>query len=145
MKLDWGKSLVLFFIMFLSLGVIFIVFSLRQNNDLVTEDYYEKGANYSTEIKINARSAVYEDSISFKESEAMFEIMIAPELAIKVSTFDVFFFRPSDQSMDVKLRLDASTNLKLEKEYLSRGRYEMHLSWEMAGEKYRIKKDLMIK
>lgn len=145
MKLDWGNSLVLFFILFLSLAAVFIVFSLRQNNDLVTEDYYERGADYTTEININNRSAVYADSIFFNEDASGYKITVASTLAKRVSTFDVFFFRPSDKSMDVKLKLDASTILSIEQKHLSRGRYKMHLSWEMEGEIYRITKDLMIK
>ncbi len=38
MKLNWGQSIFVFFVIFVSLGVVFIIFSLRQNNDLVEDD-----------------------------------------------------------------------------------------------------------
>jgi hypothetical protein len=66
MKLHWGNSIVLFFIGFLSLGAFFIVFSLKQNNDLTDENYYEKGAGYSKHIEINKRSVVFNDSVTIK-------------------------------------------------------------------------------
>ncbi len=145
MKLNWGTSLVLFFAIFLSLAAVFIVFSLRQNNDLVTEDYYEKGADYTTDINIQRRSAVFSDSISFVETDQVYKIHIAPSLAGQVKAFNMYFFRPSDKQKDVKISMESDTALYLDKTLLTHGRYKLHLSWELNDEHYRITKDLMIR
>ena len=51
MKINWGTAIVLFLAVFFCLMAVFVTFALRQNNDLVTDDYYEKGANYSQTIE----------------------------------------------------------------------------------------------
>ena len=46
-----------------------MVFSFRQNIDLVERDYYDKGANYTEQIEINKRSEIYQDSINTKAGD----------------------------------------------------------------------------
>ena len=50
MKLNWGNSIFLFLIIFVALGIAFIVFSFSKSNDLVTADYYQQGADYTHQI-----------------------------------------------------------------------------------------------
>ena len=47
MKFNWGTGIFTFIIIFLLLCVAFIIFAVRQGVNLVHDDYYEKGVDYS--------------------------------------------------------------------------------------------------
>ena len=68
MKLNWGYSIILFFVVFCSVMIGIMIFAFRQTNDLVTEDYYEKGADYTRQMELNSRSAAYQDSIQINDA-----------------------------------------------------------------------------
>ena len=146
MKFHWGNAILLFFIIFLSLCAIFIVFSLRQTNDLVTKDYYKKGANYSKQIEINKRSAIYQDSIEIINIEGMLRFDLASSIIQKADSLHIYFFRPSDKSEDLRLSF-AINNLPIEinQGALIHGRYKIHLSWTMNDKLFEITKPIDIR
>ena len=57
MRLNWGKSLILFFVIFFAWVLYFVLFAIRQNDDLVSDDYYQKGAKYSEQIFLTFSTA----------------------------------------------------------------------------------------
>ena len=100
MKLNWGQSIFLFFVIFISLAAAFIIFSLRQNNDLVTDDYYEKGADYTHQMEINSRSVVYQDSIKLSDQNYLLIARFSKSIDMMTDTMRIYFFRPSDRKSD---------------------------------------------
>ncbi len=47
MKFHWGTGILIFLILFLLAAGFFIAFAMRQERDLVHEDYYERGVDHS--------------------------------------------------------------------------------------------------
>lgn len=146
MKLHWGNAIFIFFVIFLSLCAVFIVFSLRQNNDLVTKDYYQKGANYSQQIQINKRSAIYQDSIEIKNLDGFLRFDLAPAIVESADSLFIYFFRPSDKSEDLRLNF-VINNLPIEVNQgaLIHGRYKVQVSWKMNDELYEITKPVDVR
>lgn len=144
MKLNWGNSLLIFFIIFVSLAAIFIVFSFSQENDLVTDDYYERGADYTSAINLHKRSAIFADSLTFKDDDEWFNILVKPGLANAVEEFNIHFFRPSSKKMDVRFVVESDSLITINKEKLSLGRYKLYVSWTMDDVTYELVRDLMI-
>jgi len=145
MKLNWGKSIFLFYIIFVGLCVTFIVFSLRQNNDLVTEDYYEKGADYSTQIEINKRSSTYADSITLMPRKGQVSFVFCESLCQLTDTLNVYFFRPSDKILDVKLKIPLNDTVFLySSDQLIHGRYIAQITWTSQELNYQVDKDIRI-
>ena len=64
MKFNWGTGILIFLILFLLAAGLFIGFAMRQDVSLVHEDYYEKGADHSQQMLVEARSAPYGNDIS---------------------------------------------------------------------------------
>ena len=63
MKFNWGTGILIFLILFLSASAVFIVFAMRQDVNLVHQDYYEKGVDYTEQMNVNARSKPIADKI----------------------------------------------------------------------------------
>jgi hypothetical protein len=146
MKLHWGNSIVLFFIGFLSLGAFFIVFSLKQNNDLTDENYYEKGAGYSKQIEINKRSVVFNDSVTIKTINNTLQFYFCNTIQKKSETVLVHFYRPSSKDYDYHTSFNMNDSVySIEKTRLVEGRYIVKITWNMDDDPYALAKDLMVK
>ncbi len=145
-KLNWGNSLIIFFLVFFVWVFSFVFFAMRQNNDLVTDDYYQQGAKYTDQININRRSAAYADSLQITTAGNKIEIMLCKSLASSVDSIQVYFFRSSDKAKDIRLGFKKSESpLMIDKNMLSHGRYLAFISWNDQGEKFMVKKVLDIK
>jgi len=146
MKINWGRGLVIFFGLFFVWVIGFVLFALRQNVDLVSDDYYQKGAKYSDQISINQRSVSYQDSIQITQTATQVHVSLSKSLAVIVDSVQVYFFRSSDKKKDIRLNLKSSGSpLLVEKNLLSHGRYQMFISWNNKGEKFMIKKLLDVR
>lgn len=145
-KFNWGHGILIFFGIFLSLAAVFIVFAFRHKNDLVTNNYYEKGANYSEQMAIDKRSVVFKDSIVILRQEQHIVFNFSPYLLSNSDTLSVHFFRPSDKKLDYHMQLPLTDSVfSLDKNILATGRYEVKMQWQMQGESYFLKKDLQVK
>ena len=133
-----------FLIIFLALSAVFIIFSLSQSQDLVSDDYYDQGANYSNQIAINKRSLVYNDSISIHNTDSEIHISICKSIVNSVDSIRVFFYRPSDKKEDMKYKLPVAEVLHLSKSDIVKGRYILKLSWHMNDKDFFIEKELYI-
>ncbi len=143
-KLHWGNAIFIFFVIFLSLAIFFIIFSLRQSQDLVTDNYYKKGAEYTKQIYINERSLPFTDSITIDVNKNI-TFNFCDSIIDNTKTIFVEFYRPSNKKFDYKLSFDTTTGLYLvDKSKLEKGRYIVTASWKMDALNYEIKKDLFV-
>lgn len=145
MKLNWGNSIFLFLTLFVMLGIAFVVFSLSKSNDLVTTDYYEKGADYSRQMEVAGRSAVYNDSIRVLNQNKNVVVRFAPAINQMTDTMQVYFYRPSDKKLDFNYEgLLNTDSLIIKKEYLTGGRYKVKFLWYYNRESYQVEKEFFI-
>lgn len=141
MRINWGRALIIFFILFFIWVFSFVFFALRQNVDLVSEDYYQKGAKYSDQIGINQRSDAYQDSILITQTNTQIQVTLCKSLALTADSAQVYFFRSSDKDKDVKLNFsNPGSPLLIEKNLLSHGRYQVFVTWRNLGQRYMVKK-----
>jgi len=145
MKLNWGNSIFLFLTVFVLMGIAFVVFSLSKSNDLVTTDYYQKGADYTKQMEITGRSAVYNDSIQVLNQNKNVVVRFAHSINQMTDTMQVYFYRPSDKKLDFNYQgLLNTDSLIIKKEFLSGGRYKVKFQWLYNRESYQIEKEFFI-
>ena len=145
MKFNWGHGILIFMIVFVSLATIFIIYSLNQSQDLVSNDYYDQGAEYSKQIEINKRSSLYKDSITFTQLDSEIEVKLCYSLMSTKDTMLVYFYRPSDKSADLKLKFPMAELIRISETKFKQGRYIVKMSWNQHGEVYNTEKELFIK
>ena len=145
MKLNWGNYIFIFILFFLTLCTIFIIFSLKQDNDLVTENYYNEGADYSTRLEVVKRSQEYHDSIKVIQREDHIAIYPTPAIKTDAVDLDFWFYRPSGKKSDYRINLEKiSDSLLIDKSSLQAGRYILKIGWELNKLEYSIEKDMFI-
>ena len=145
MKLNWGQSIFIFLIGFLLLAIVFIVFSLRQNNDLVTNDYYEKGADYTNQMEITNRSSVFSDSIQLLNQNTNLLVRFSDSINQMTDSMHIYFYRPSDKKLDVQFwETIGPDSLIISKERFAKGRYKVQFQWIFDRNSYLVEKDFFI-
>lgn len=141
MKLHWGNAIFIFFTLFISLNIVFIVFSFRQDIELVDKDYYEKGANYTHHMKIQKRSVAYNDSIFATDSENNIVIALPISFKQNIKELDLYFYNPSSKSKDYNRHITSITDtLFIEKTHIASGRYTIKIKWTMNQDDYLVEK-----
>jgi len=139
MKFTWGTGIFLFLALFLAGSAVFIVFATRQQVNLVHKDYYEKGVDYSEQMRVNERSEPFSNALETRSTNKQFLINIQQSLAEKIDSGSVLMFRPSDNTKDISAKLSArASQLEFDKSALISGRYILKFTWYSDGLKYEI-------
>ncbi|PIF05101.1 MAG: hypothetical protein CSA36_08465 [Draconibacterium sp.] len=146
MKFHWGTGILLFLILFLLACAIFIAFALHQTVDLVHEDYYERGVNYTEQMNIDARSKPFEEKLRVEQEKEVVLLKFEPEMAAAIDSGKVYFYRPSDSNQDFLTALNIYENqMTMPKDKLLSGRYIIKISWFSKGLKYEVDKSFNVR
>ena len=146
MKFNWGTGIFLFLIIFIGLAVAFMIFAFNQEISLVHKDYYKKGVDYDQEISMEKKSAKYTDLIIIKTDNNNIELIFDESIKNKSTDIEVYFYSPSEQHHDYKIRKDNISNgFVINKSELNKDRYIVNVEWVMDNTKYRIKKEFINK
>ncbi len=145
MKFTWGTGILVFIILFLLAAGLFIGFAMRQTVSLVHENYYEKGVDHTEQMKINSRSATFQDSIHIRWEEKFLMVEYQSSMYPSIDSGDVHLYRPSDSKLDVHMPLDSEEGaIGIPLNNLVKGRYILKLQWYTEGMKYEVEKDVYI-
>lgn len=145
MKFNWGTGILIFLIVFLLACAGFIWFAFQQDVNLVHKDYYEKGVDYSEQMKVNARSQPFYNAVQTQLNNNFLEVELEESLVVKIDSGSVLMYRPSNSKNDIFLPLVFSENkINIPKENLISGRYIIKLYWYSEGLKYQIDKPVNI-
>ena len=141
MKFNWGTGILIFLILFLMACGVFITFAMRQEVNLVHEDYYERGVDYGEQMKAEARSVAFGDSIQTYFESQFLVVDLSRLESVKIDSGSVLLYRPSSRSLDLKMPLDAAAEIiRIPGEELVRGRYILKLNWYSEGLNYEVDK-----
>jgi len=145
MKFNWGTGILIFLILFLMAAGLFIAFAMRQDVNLVHEDYYEKGVDYEKQMNAEARSLQFQDSIITRFEERSMVISFRGSREISVDSGSVLLYRPSSSSLDLKKSFDFSVgSMSIPYTELSSGRYILKIYWYSEGLKHEVDKAINV-
>jgi hypothetical protein len=146
MKFNWGTGIALFLTLFIIALISFVIFAWRQDVNLVHKDYYEKGVDYSARMDMDTRSAPYLDLISIDNRDDSVCITFPKNLADRIDSGMVLFFRPSGHLLDTIFPLAFHDSLVFtDKTRLVPGRYIIKVSWFSEGQAYEVDKTFIVK
>ncbi len=146
MKLNWGTSIVIAFVAFISFILFFVVrmsTDYRANHDLVTEDYYKATLEYQDEINAEQNANTNAQLHVEKSSEGV--LLTFPEnLDLEVIKGTVSLYRPSNKNLDFDLPINLSKpHLLIPDKRLLDGRWDIKVAWEYEGEMYLHKESIV--
>lgn len=143
MKINWGTGLAIgmgLFVIFILQFVIRISTQDKYDNELVTENYYEKEMVFQKQIDGTINAKKLKHDISGKRTDEGYVLTFPEEFNPQKIEGDIALYRPSNKKLDFeeKLTLKGNTYL-IPKERLVSGHWDIIISWEYEGESYYFK------
>lgn len=146
MKLNWGTSIVLAFIAFISFIMYFVIIASsdhRANHDLVTEEYYKEELAYQNEIDAMANAQPYNSDFVFTHQENGLEIKFPQSITCENINGKVSLYRPSNKHLDFNLSLSESKkHLLIPDKRLLDGRWDIKIYWKCQEKEYLVKRSI---
>jgi hypothetical protein len=137
-KFSWGTGVVIGIIIFITLSITMTVIFMTQDVSLVSDNYYEKSLEYQDEIDKQNRTKSLDEQVQINFNGELISVLFSADYLEKKISGEIYFYRPSDSSLDFKLPLqiseDGSQIIPVQR--LAKGFWRMKLNWTMAGNMY---------
>lgn len=134
---NWGKSIVLAFALFVIFIGTLVTVCVRQDISLVTRDYYKEELAYQQQIDRISHTARLSIRPALSVEHGYLLKVDYADLS-KVDTGELELFRPSDAAMDKRFKLTktAETSVYFSTSGMEKGMYRARLRWTMDGEQF---------
>jgi nitrogen fixation protein FixH len=135
--MNFGVKITILYLSFVALILTLVFLSYGQKVELVSKDYYAQELKYQDKIDAINNTNALASSIDHKVEASSIILNINPELNSSGLSGSINFFRPSDSSKDVKIKMNFVNDQQvISKSALEHGTYKMQLSWTNNGKNY---------
>lgn len=148
MKFNWGTGIAIgigIFMIFILQYVIRVQIDSKYDNELVTEDYYQKEVNVDSDYNKQANARKLANPLQILETGEGITIRFPSDFDFKQISGTIFLYRPSNQKLDFEIPISlSSSNLLIPKQSLVDGRWNISIDWKYQGEVYLNKKNITL-
>lgn len=148
MKFNWGTGIVIgiaAFMIFILQYVIRVQLDARYDNELVTEQYYQKETEINTNRLKQENANALKDNLRIITSAKGIEIYFPQSFNTTDIEGKVSLYRPSNQAFDQTIPLELSSNyLLIPKSRLVDGRWDITLEFTYNDTNYLKNKTLVL-
>lgn len=133
--MNWGKSIVLAFVLFALFIGSLVVVCLRQDIPLVSRDYYDQELRYQQQLdRMNNTNQLTEKPV-LQVSDHTLEIQFRQLPQIREG--ELTLFRPSDPRLDRTFTLSAKDSVQqIDLKEVPGGMYKARMKWKMGEKEY---------
>lgn len=143
----WPVSIAIFFAVAIGFIVTFIAWAVRQRDDLVATDYYERDVRYQTQLDTLNRSQGFATRTVVTFEPAQHTIVITlPEAKSPGATGSIHLYRPSDARLDreLPLALTEDGTQRLDTTKLADGLWKVRVKWNANGRDYYLDQPVIV-
>lgn len=143
----WPVSITAFFIVLICCIVSFVAFAMRQREDLVSADYYERSILYQNQLDALNRSQEFASKPIVTYDSAGSSIVITlPEAQDASTAGSIQLYRPSDARMDseIPLRLGADGTQRLDARELRGGLWKVRVKWKAGAKEFFLDQPVIV-
>jgi hypothetical protein len=146
LKFNWGTAIfgVIVFVVLIFVGII--IFSLHQDVNLVSDDYYAKEVAYEKQIQRIKNTQNLSSPVVFLDSKDTVFICLPQDFKgkkIKASAH-LFFYQNHERDIHFDISLDNGLNYSIPIKDLFKGRYALKLTWNDGNSEYYQEQDIKI-
>lgn len=135
--ISWPLCIGIIYGVFVLLLVAYVIFSLFNTVDLVSEDYYAQELKYQHQIdRINLTNSLNTKlKLEYIESDIIINLQFPKEFSPETISGQIVFFRPSDAKLDKVLTInpDINCNQKIEIKSLKPGLWRIKVFWKVES------------
>ncbi len=147
MKINWGYSILIVIILFLTGMGTLVYITFQHKINLVNKDYYPLEIDYQQMINRKSNTLNLTNKPSFKYNEEKFIISFPDDFVFADVEGEVQFYRPSDFEDDEIIALELSSDGEqiYETSELLKGSYIVKINWQYHSKDYYQEFELYIK
>jgi nitrogen fixation protein FixH len=135
--MNWGHFIVIVFALFVAGILTMVVKASKENNQLVTTNYYEKELVYQKKIDARKNASALKDTVALNQQGSKLFIQLPSDM--EGNEVDAFFhlYCPFDEANDIQQRLKLNSGLvELDLNNIVPGAYVLKSDWHAAGVNY---------
>lgn len=143
----WPTSIVVFFALAITFIITFIAWAVRQREDLVSADYYEREVRYQSQLDtLNRSQAIATRTVITFELAEQTIVINLPEAKTAGATGSIHLYRPSDARLDqeLPLTLSADGTQRLDAKQLRDGLWKVRVKWNANGQDYFLDQPVIV-
>lgn len=145
MKINWGTSIVIAIISFMTF-ILYLVITMTTdknfNHDLVIEDYYKQELKFQEQMARETNSQTLIRDIEIEKTEEGMLIHFPPNLTPDSIAGNIMLYRPSNKEQDFNISINLDKEqLMIPSTLLEAGRWNIIIDWSYEGESYYYKKE----
>jgi hypothetical protein len=141
--MSWGKKITVLYLSFVALIVTLVVLCFGQKVELETKDYYTQEIKFQDKIDAISNEKNLASTITHQLQGNQIILNADSSLVSKDFEGTINFYRPSDSSKDMNLKMNFTNNQQIiNTSAMVHGVYKMQLSWLSNGINY-FKEDVL--
>ncbi|MGA0558336.1 FixH family protein [Larkinella sp. VNQ87] len=142
--MNWGKSIVVVFVLFAGFIGTLVFLMSRQQVDLVREDYYQNEVAYQQHIDRVSRTAKLGNAFAIQYQPDQQQLLLT--LPVSLKTGEAKLYRPSDRKQDAVVRLQPNGEHRqtIPTAKLAKGYWKVQLTWSDGQQDYFSEQPLTI-
>ncbi len=136
-KLSWGTKLAMFASIYVIGILIFVGFSLTQDINLISKDYYPQGIDFQTKIDKIKNTQTLKEKVVVSQKAGVIQVQFPEGMRSGVSG-SIIFFRPSSSDNDLlsNIKLDETGLQVFNSKSFINGRYAIKIDWTHQDKAY---------
>lgn len=140
--MNWGKGIAIVLATFMVFIIVLAVILMRQNVDLVSDDYYKKEINYEEEISAIRNANELESRIEIQQNDKHIVVKLPDN--IDMSEVSILFQRPDNNQLDKKFVITDTKSYLIDKNELAKGTYLLEINYLVGGKNCMQKEKIYI-
>jgi hypothetical protein len=142
--MNWGKWIIVAFIMFALFIGILVTVCVREDITLVSKEYYKDELVYQDQMTREANTNALNErpTISVNNNQLQISYSRFPE----ISKGELKLFRPSDAALDQQFAIDGTD--ETEQSFIiknpTHGFYRARMSWEQEGKEFFLEQIIIL-
>ncbi len=145
-KFNWGTGVVMALLIMMAGMTYLVSIAIRQDHDLVDDNYYQKSINYQQHIDDAGNTAKLDQKLVFTLSVDTLKIQF-PELAVSTDySGEIHFYSPVAAKRDFKLAAKPDTGFAqiIALKSMEAGRYQVKVNWTANSVSYFQEEEILI-
>lgn len=127
--MNWGKGIIVALALFVGFILFLVITLMRQDVDLVSEDYYKQEIDYEARIQKEQNGLNSTAKIKIVDQKSFVIIQLPDSIAL--TNVLVNLKRPNDEKLDKSFKIEGTKTFMLPKASLEKGKYDLTIEYTM--------------
>ena len=144
--MNWGKSIVLAFVLFAGIIITMVYISMQHDVNLVAPNYYEEELAYEDQMNRIRNYESLPNKPTIKRDGSQIILSFPSEVADQMKNGEIHFFRPSDHKFDkkIEIKLNHQYRQTFPVSLLGTGLWKTKLNWISEDKEYFFEQKIVL-